>query len=96
MNLLRAIRLILTLRCEHASRLVSDQYDRDLSFSERWALRLHGWICKSCWRFRDQMKFIHEAAKQLSGDSSELVINSQLSTEARERILNAVREENRE
>jgi hypothetical protein len=91
MNFLRAIQLILTLRCEHASRLQSDRYDRDLSFSERWALRMHGWICKSCWRFRAQMKFIHEAASRLASGDANHVSDRKMSPEAKQRIVEAIR-----
>ncbi len=44
----RDVRKLVSLSCEEASRLASESLDRDLSRSERWALRLHGFMCRSC------------------------------------------------
>lgn len=56
-----AAKLILTLKCEHSSRIVSDSLDRDLTTAERWAVRLHYIGCWSCRRFGRQMKQLREA-----------------------------------
>lgn len=63
MQLFRAIRLILTLRCHESTELVSASLERQLSFSERWAVRLHVLACWSCRRFRRQIEFLRAAMR---------------------------------
>jgi hypothetical protein len=93
MNILRAIKLIFTLHCEESSRLVSESLDRQLSFSERLAVRLHRIGCWSCRRLAQQLKFIREAAR--SAGKPELFGSQTLSDEARLRIVEAIREHGR-
>lgn len=88
---------ILTLRCDQASVLISDSFDRKLLFYERLALRGHYLACKSCPFFRKQMEFVRRAMRhgvsqrhkesQTDLDASE----SRLSDEAKQRIVNAMR-----
>lgn len=85
-----AIRLILTLRCEHSSRLVSESLDRDLSWAERWAVRLHYIGCWSCRRFGKQMKLLNEAFKSRRDQFGDA---DGLSPEAMQRIEEAIRKE---
>lgn len=54
------------LSCQQASQLVSQSLDRPLSAKERFALRLHLWICKYCRRFARQMHDLRMALKKLS------------------------------
>ena len=91
MNFLRAIRLILTLKCEESTRLYSEQMDQQLSFSEKWAVRLHGWICASCWRFRRQMGFLRQAAQSVGDHLPNGSSDPQLSPVARDRIRESLR-----
>lgn len=65
MQIIQAIKLILTLHCDEASKLRSEQFDRRLSFAERWALRLHLVGCYVCRRVRRQLNFLDQAVKQL-------------------------------
>jgi hypothetical protein len=51
----RDLRMIFSLSCEEASHLASDALDRELSRSERWALRLHLLVCRGCRRFKQQL-----------------------------------------
>jgi len=90
-NLLSSIRLILTLDCEQSSRMLSDSFDRDLTSSERWAVRLHYIGCWSCRRLRKQIAFLREAVRK--ADELPIVELAMSSTEpglsdaARKRIL---------
>jgi len=54
----------LILSCREASRLISQKLDRNLSFSETVALRLHVSICAACTRFTRQMEFLRRALRQ--------------------------------
>jgi predicted anti-sigma-YlaC factor YlaD len=65
MSFIRSINLILTLKCREASALIAEGADRDLSRSERWALRLHLAYCSSCRRFRQQLAFLRRLLKGL-------------------------------
>ncbi len=62
-NLVAAIHLILTLKCEQSTRLVSESLDRDLSLLERSAVRLHYIGCWSCRRFGKQVKLLRKATR---------------------------------
>lgn len=79
------LRRILALKCAESARLVSESLDRDLSASERWAVRVHACICRSCRRFRHQIEFLRLAARSAPG-----AVSWGLSVEARERIRRAV------
>lgn len=59
------LKLILTIRCEEASRLTSDGLDRKLTFSERLAVRAHTFICRSCRRFHSQMRMLRKFVDQI-------------------------------
>jgi len=41
--------------------------DRDLSFAEKFALRLHVAICEACKRFTRQVDFMRQALKRYPG-----------------------------
>ena len=71
---------ILTLPCEEAARLMSDERDAALSRLDRMALRAHLLSCKSCKRFRHHLRVISVAAKS----------EEQMPEDARERISRAV------
>ena len=91
MKLFSAIKLIFTLHCDESSRLVSAALDRELSFAERTAVRLHRIGCWSCRRLARQLKFIREAA-EVAG-KPELFGSHQLSDSTRQRILEAIRKQ---
>lgn len=48
------------LNCKQTSLLVSQSLDRPLTWRERWAVRLHLWICVYCRRFTWQLGFIRK------------------------------------
>jgi Putative zinc-finger len=56
------------LSCKQASQLISQSLDRQLSRRERFALRMHLWICKYCRRFSQQIKIIRVAITQHVND----------------------------
>ena len=62
--ILKDLRFILTLSCDGASRLISDQLDRELTFTERTALRLHTLGCRSCPRFMRQLWQLRTMVRQ--------------------------------
>lgn len=88
-NVLAAIKLLLTLECEQSTHLVSDSLDRELSWVERWAVRLHAIGCWSCRRFGKQIRLLRDSlqAKHQVADDAEL------SPEAIKRIRRAMGEE---
>lgn len=49
------------LSCKEASRLLSQQEDRPLSFGERVKLRFHLVACRACTRFSRQLAFMRAA-----------------------------------
>ncbi|GAB5402496.1 MAG: hypothetical protein Aurels2KO_07270 [Aureliella sp.] len=64
MQLWKKLRLILTIQCEHASRLTSEALERDLDWEERAALRAHILICNSCRHFEAQLSFLRDAFRK--------------------------------
>lgn len=90
-NFLSAVRLILTLKCEHSTHLVSDGFDRDLTFSERWAVRLHAMVCLSCRRFGKQIRLL-KGMLQVHPERTDDA--TKLSPEALARIRRAIDSEN--
>lgn len=87
---LSAAKLILTLRCEQSTRLVSDSLDRELSFAERWAVRLHYVGCWSCRRFGKQMRQLRDTITQYPRKTVE---DEKLSDDALQRIKNAIQQD---
>jgi hypothetical protein len=71
---------ILTLPCEEAARLMSDERDAALSRLDRIALRAHLLSCKSCKRFRRHVHVIAVAARS----------DEPMPEDARERISQAI------
>lgn len=73
------------LNCKQTSLLVSQSLDRPLTWRERWAVRLHLWICVYCRRFRQQLIFMRRQMlnwQQQQSERSDIT----LSSEARQRI----------
>jgi hypothetical protein len=81
---------ILTLHCETASELASQEMDEPLGFADRLALRAHVLICRSCRRFQRQLRWIRLAARSRARAGS--LDRTTLSSEARRRIAQALRE----
>ena len=82
------LRLVLALRCDEASELASAALDRKLTGSERWALRLHTFVCKPCRRLVRQPRAIREMMRSapMSLDAGAAGAVAQLSAERRRQI----------
>lgn len=78
------------LTCKGATRLVSEGQERPLGFRERWALRLHLWLCDNCRRFERQIRLLRRAMQRLARRSESESQATELSPEARERIRTAI------
>lgn len=59
------------LNCKDISRVVSESFERPLSFGERSVLRFHLLLCGTCRRFQKLQKKIHSAVKTHGTDVSE-------------------------
>jgi hypothetical protein len=57
----------LLLSCREASRLISEQLDRELGVAERASLRVHLAICAACTRMTRQFEFLRRAAREFPG-----------------------------
>jgi hypothetical protein len=70
-NLFSAIYLILTLNCEQSARLTCESFERQLSRSERIALRAHQWVCRSSRELSRQLRAMDAALKREFSSSSD-------------------------
>jgi hypothetical protein len=55
----------MNISCKKASQLMSEEQDRDLSFTEWSALQAHLVICKGCRAVSRQLKVVRRALQQL-------------------------------
>jgi predicted anti-sigma-YlaC factor YlaD len=85
---LHNVKMIATLSCEKASHLASDALDRDLSMSERLALRLHCLICRSCRRVVKQLATMRALLSQSQNSSQQILRDRlpQLSSDRKQQI----------
>lgn len=80
------------LTCNDGSHLLSERQERPLGWRERWALRMHLWMCVSCRRFARQLSVLRRAMGALRQRRSDEVERTDLPEEARERIRRALAE----
>lgn len=80
------------LTCKDATRLVSESQERTLGFRERWALRVHLWMCDNCRRFERQIRLLRKAMRIMVHRSDSESPAVELPAEARERIRKAIAE----
>ena len=59
------------LNCKDISRVVSESFERPLSFGERMSLRFHMLMCGTCRRFRKLQNRIHSSVKKHGADVPE-------------------------
>lgn len=60
------------MTCRQATRLASEEMDRALAGSERFALKLHTLLCVGCRHYRQQLSFIRQACRHESaGDEQD-------------------------
>ena len=83
------------LTCKETSQLISQAQERKLGLRERFSLRIHLWVCSSCSHFEKQIKSLRSALKKHSTPNS-LPDDKPLPGDARERILNAIRNQTSE
>lgn len=79
--------------CKEISALVSQGFDRPLTWRERWAMRVHFWYCAGCMRFATQLRWLRTVAGAWEQHTEEHT-PPPLSVEARARIARAVSEAN--
>ena len=82
------------LNCKEASCLVSESQERSLNFGERWALRMHLWLCISCSRFERQLRLLRKAAAILTRRAETEGMDFELPAAVRERLRKALAERN--
>jgi hypothetical protein len=70
---LRNLRMLVSLSCEEASRLASESLDRELSRTERWALRFHAFLCRNCRQLILQLARIRKLLSNMPAASHEHV-----------------------
>lgn len=90
MSILKAIWQILTIRCDRSSHLASESLDRELTRAERWAMKLHEFVCKSCRRCHRQLIQLREAAQRRKQSAAEAEPAS-LSAAQRARMIESLR-----
>jgi hypothetical protein len=54
------------LNCKQTSQLVSQSLDRRLTLQERFAMRLHLWLCKYCKRFNQQLLALRSGMQRMT------------------------------
>ena len=69
--------------CRHATRLISDNLDRSLSWFERLGLGIHLLGCRPCRRFRRAVRWLHRLLAAPPADV-------RLPADARDRIRRAL------
>ncbi|WP_425395269.1 zf-HC2 domain-containing protein [Aeoliella sp.] len=87
------LKLILKCQCQQASLLASEALDRDLTFSERWAVRMHFLVCKPCRRVARQLRQLQQAARQMPDEVRRALGKSceGLSPSAKSQIIESMR-----
>ena len=83
-----------TPNCAEMSRLASLSFEQPPSLALRLKMRLHYLICVWCQRYEQQLKFLHRAAARSPSEPNTLAVRG-LSAEARQRMVQRLREANR-
>ena len=81
------------LTCKETSFKVAESLDQKLPLSERFMMRTHLLMCKSCQLFSKQMQLLNSASQQHSvlTENSIEQIQEKLSEEAHQRIMDTLR-----
>lgn len=82
----RAIKMLLALKCDESTRIISDGFERDLTSLEKWSVRLHFISCGVCRRFKKHLQYVHQQMERRAQ------LTTPLSPEARERIARRIQE----
>ena len=75
------------ITCKDLSRLASEAMDRDLNLWERISIKMHLWVCETCRRYVQHLKFLRRAASQAGEVAAP---PSALSDAAKERMKKAL------
>ena len=80
--------------CKQATELMSASLDGKLSLYQRFALKLHLFMCKLCTRCWTQLLFVKDAMHKCSEQAEEIdfMPDHSLSPEACDRMKNSIRE----
>jgi hypothetical protein len=81
------------LKCREVTELYSHSMDRDLPVGQRLSLWVHFSICKWCTRYREQLQFIRRALRRHPDRLMGQEPSAGLSLQARERLTQALREQ---
>jgi hypothetical protein len=82
-----------TPNCAEMSRLTSLSFEQPPSLALRLKMRLHHFICVWCQRYERQLKFLHRASPHTHDHLDQLAVRG-LSTEARQRLVQRLRDAN--
>lgn len=80
------------LNCKQTSQLVSQSLDRRLTWQERFAVKVHLWICKYCRRFSRQLLAVRSGLQRLT-QSVEENTDLQMPSESKARIAKVLESE---
>ncbi|MCA9231294.1 MAG: hypothetical protein KDA57_11620 [Planctomycetales bacterium] len=82
------------MNCRHATRLLSEAQERQLSRRERFGLSFHVMICGACRRFQKQLRLLRQLLSQASPKTLAAVYASdvRLSDSRRQNIKTLLRE----
>lgn len=80
------IKTILSLNCEQASRLLSEEQDVQLYWWERTGLRLHLLGCRYCKRYRKQLDMLRQLFKSIFHDDETIPPELKISEKRRSQI----------
>jgi predicted anti-sigma-YlaC factor YlaD len=80
------------LNCKQTSQLVSQSLDRRLTLKERFAVRIHLWICKYCKRFSQQLLAMRSGLQRMT-KSMEEDTQLHMPSESKARIAKALESE---
>ena len=76
-SIFQKINLILTLKCQRASQLTSESFERKLLRHEHVALNFHRLVCWSCRQYEKQLGFIRAAMQHLEQDHGHTAATTQ-------------------
>jgi predicted anti-sigma-YlaC factor YlaD len=85
------------LSCEEVTQLVSESLDRELSLRQRVSTKMHLMMCRLCSRYNKQLAGLREAFRLHAMREEDIEIYpASLSSEARQRIKQALHHTSRE
>ena len=80
--------------CQQTVETISQSMERQLTFSEKFKLKLHLWICAWCQWYLEHLKLIRETSRAQEEKAPELMTTATLSDDARERIRRRLTDQN--